>query len=122
MDSGTYLRLLCGCTEADWWQLSTGSLAGTLASLPSHNAPSQPWADRTGAKRAAHIDLFIKTEILTKLTLGLVAGTWYLFGRVCRLGEDGLPVGPHKHDEREVEEDQVDNWRRKKKGLKSSAV
>lgn len=53
-------------------------------------------------------------EILTKLTLGLVAGTWYLFGRVCRLGEDGLPVGPHKHDEREVEEDQVDNWRNKK--------
>lgn len=35
----------------------------------------------------------------------------YLFGRVGRLGEDGLPVRPHKHDEREVEEDQVDAWR-----------
>lgn len=35
----------------------------------------------------------------------------YLFGGVVRLGEDGLPVRPHKHDEREVEEDQVDNWR-----------
>lgn len=36
---------------------------------------------------------------------------WYLFGRVGRLGEDSLPVRPYKHDEREVEEDQVDNWR-----------
>lgn len=35
----------------------------------------------------------------------------YLFGRVCRLGEDGLPVRPYKHDEREVEEDQVDDCR-----------
>lgn len=35
----------------------------------------------------------------------------YLFGGVGRLGEDGLPVRPYKHDEREVEEDQVDNWR-----------
>ena len=38
-------------------------------------------------------------------------GLLYLFGRVGRLGEDGLPVRPHKHDEGEVEEDQVDNWR-----------
>lgn len=37
----------------------------------------------------------------------------YLFGRVGRLGEDGLPVRPYKQDEREVEEDQVDNWREK---------
>lgn len=28
--------------------------------------------------------------------IGLVL---YLFGRVGRLGEDGLPVRPHKHDE-----------------------
>jgi len=27
------------------------------------------------------------------------------------MGENGLPVRPYKHDEREVEEDQVDNWR-----------
>lgn len=40
-------------------------------------------------------------------------GLWYLFGRVGRLGEDGLPVRPNKHDEKEVEEDQVDNWREK---------
>lgn len=39
-------------------------------------------------------------------------GILYLFGRVGRLGEDGLPIRPHKHDERDVEEDQVDNWRR----------
>lgn len=44
---------------------------------------------------------------------GLFWSIWslYLFGGVGRLGEDGLPVWPHKHDEREVEEDQVDNWR-----------
>lgn len=35
----------------------------------------------------------------------------YLFGGVGRLGKDGLPVRPYKHDEREVEENQVDNWR-----------
>lgn len=33
----------------------------------------------------------------------------YLFGGVCWLGEDGLPVRPYKHDEGEVEKDQVDN-------------
>lgn len=32
-----------------------------------------------------------------------------LFGWVGRHGEDGLPVRPYKHDEKEVEEDQVDN-------------
>ena len=35
----------------------------------------------------------------------------YLFGRVGRLGEDGLPVGPHEHDEGDVEEDQIHNWK-----------
>lgn len=48
-----------------------------------------------------------------KKTLGgLVFVEWarYLFGGVWRLGEDGLPVRPDKHYEREVEEDQVDNW------------
>lgn len=35
----------------------------------------------------------------------------YLFGRVGRFGEDGFPVRPYEHDEREVEEDQVDNCR-----------
>lgn len=44
----TYLRLLCGCTEVDWWQLSIGSPAGTLASPPSRNALSQLWVGRTG--------------------------------------------------------------------------
>lgn len=39
-------------------------------------------------------------------------GLFYLFGGVGRLGEDGLPVRPYKHDEREVEEYQVDNWRK----------
>lgn len=34
----------------------------------------------------------------------------YLFGWVGRFSEDGLPVRPYKHDEKEVEEDQVDNW------------
>lgn len=43
--------------------------------------------------------------------MGVCFGVLYLFGRVGRLGEDGLPIRPHKHDEREVEEDQVDNWR-----------
>lgn len=36
---------------------------------------------------------------------------FYLFGGAGRIGEDGLPVGPHKHDEGEVEEGQVDDWR-----------
>lgn len=36
---------------------------------------------------------------------------WYLFGGVGRLSEDGLPVRPYEHDERNVEEGQVDNWR-----------
>lgn len=40
--------------------------------------------------------------------------TSYLFGGVGRFGEDGLPVRPNKHDEREVEEDQVDNWNENK--------
>lgn len=53
-----------------------------------------------GDYRHAHrVGLFWRIELL------------YLFGRVGRLGEDGLPVRPHKHDEREVEENQVDDWR-----------
>lgn len=46
-------------------------------------------------------------------TLGglvFVESARYLFGGVWRLGEYGLPVRPNKHYEREVEEDQVDNW------------
>lgn len=46
-----YLQLLCGCIEADWWQPAIGSLAGSLASLPSRNAPSQPWAGKTKVKK-----------------------------------------------------------------------
>lgn len=38
-------------------------------------------------------------------------GELYLFGGVGGLGEDGLPVRPHKHDEGEVEEGQVDDWK-----------
>lgn len=45
-----YLRRLCACTEADWWRLSRGSPAGTLASPPSRNAPSQLWEGRTAAQ------------------------------------------------------------------------
>lgn len=36
---------------------------------------------------------------------------FYLFGGAGRSGEDGLPVRPYEHDKRQVEEDQVDNWR-----------
>lgn len=49
---------------------------------------------------------------MNKTLAGLVfvESARYLFGGVWRLGEDGLPVRPNKHYEREVEEDQVDNW------------
>jgi len=50
-DTQTYLRLLCGCTSADWRRLSTGSLAGSRASLPSRSSPSQLWAGRTGVEK-----------------------------------------------------------------------
>lgn len=75
--SKTYLRLLCGCTKADWWQLSIGSLAGTLASLPSHNALSQPWVGRTGVGRKKkrfesnhHVGLFLLNRFMVPLWRG----------------------------------------------------
>lgn len=36
----------------------------------------------------------------------------YLFGGVGWPGEDGLPVGPHKHDEGQMEEHHVDDCKR----------
>lgn len=51
----TYRQRLCGCTEGGCWQLSTGSLAGTLASLPSHSVPFQPWGGKTGGKGAKYL-------------------------------------------------------------------
>lgn len=71
-----YLRRLCACTEADWWRLSRGSPAGTLASPPSRNAPSQLWAGRTAAqggskkkKRIFNVKLGI-VEMPSRLVLG----------------------------------------------------
>lgn len=46
-----YLRRLCECTVAEWRRLSTGSPAGTLASPPSHSAPSHFLEGKTGTQK-----------------------------------------------------------------------
>lgn len=60
-----YLLLLCGCREADGSQLSRGSLAGILASLPFHSALFQPLAGKTGIGRRPFLSncQFIPTEM-----------------------------------------------------------
>lgn len=106
------LRSRCGCTAAGWRQLSTGSPAGTLASLLSRNAPSQPLAGKTGNPKDALIIFKVFSRWFADAEPNGAFVELYLFGGVGRIGEDGLPVGPHKHDEGEVEEGQVDDWRK----------
>lgn len=60
-----YLLLLCGCREADCSQLSRGSLAGILASLPFHSVLFQPLAGKTGTGTMPFLNnrQFIPTEM-----------------------------------------------------------